>query len=86
MTDMKPKQEIHIFNMIFSALGVVLLGVAGWIATSVAHLPAIEQKMDDFIAAAGVRFTGTDSKLAEHEKSIADHEVRIRVIEGKPHK
>lgn len=79
MSDMKPKVETRTFNMLFAAMGTLLLGVACWIASSVAHLPAIEQKMDDFIAAAGVRFTDTDAK-------IADHEVRLRVIEGKPHK
>ena len=79
MTDIKPKVEMRTFNMLFSAMGVCLLGVACWIASSVAHLPAIEQKIDDFVTAAGVRFTDTDAK-------IADHEVRLRIIEGKPHK
>lgn len=76
---MKPKIETRTFNMLFTAMGTLLLGVACWIAASVAHLPAIEQKMDDFIAAAGARFTGTDEK-------IADHEARLRVIEGKKRK
>jgi hypothetical protein len=78
MTDMKQKTEIHIFNILFFAMGTLLFGVACWIALSVSTLPRIEQKMDDFIAAASARFTGTDEK-------IADHEARLRIIEGKPH-
>lgn len=79
MTDMKPKQEMRTFNILFSAMGALLFGVACWIALSVSTLPRIEQKMDDFISTASIKFTDTDAK-------IADHESRLRIIEGKRHK
>lgn len=59
--------EIHLFNLIFVAMGMLLLGVATWIAASAAHLPAIEQRLDDFILAA--------------QNRIDDHENRIRTLE-----
>lgn len=40
-----------------------IISVGGWIALSVAHLPAIEQKLDDYIIS-------TDNRLVRLEDSI----------------
>lgn len=57
------ESDTYLFNIIFSAMGMVLMGVAGWIAVSVAHLPAIEQKLDDYIISA-------DNKLADLNQRV----------------
>jgi hypothetical protein len=59
--------SMWLFNAIFAAMGMLLLAVAGWIGTSVSHIPQIEQKLDDFMKEA----TGT----------LSDHETRIRKLE-----
>lgn len=64
----KAKSEIHTFNMLFTGMGLLLLGIAGWIAASVAHIPSIDQKLEDFIKTATSTFS--------------DHETRIRNLEG----
>jgi hypothetical protein len=64
----KWKSELHVFNILFSAMGLLLLGVAGWIATSVAHIPSIEQKLDDFMITAN--------------QVLVDHEGRLRKLEN----
>jgi len=61
--------EIHVFNILFSAMGMLLLGVAGWIAMSVAHIPSIEQKLDDFMITANT--------------ILMDHESRLRKLEDR---
>ena len=71
---MKPFEEFHLFNCIFVAMGMVLLSVVIWIGANVAHIPAIEQKIDDFIISA-------NTKLADHDARIGDHETRIRTLE-----
>ena len=43
---MKPFEEFHLFNCIFVAMGMVLLSVVIWIGANVAHIPAIEQKIE----------------------------------------
>lgn len=69
MTDERRKTplESRMFNTIFAAMGALLLLVAAWIGSSVAHIPNIEQKLDDFMQAANDK--------------LADHEVRIRTLE-----
>lgn len=56
-------KDSFLFNSIFSALGVLLLGIVAWIGASVAHLPAIEQKMDDFMYS-------TTNTLTDHESRL----------------
>jgi hypothetical protein len=60
--------DMRTFNALFVAMGMLLLGVAGWIGMSVAHIPSIDQKIDDFIQRADSIFT--------------DHESRIRNLES----
>lgn len=43
------------FNVLFSLMGTALLGVAGFIALQVMHLPVIEQKLEDYISATDKR-------------------------------
>lgn len=43
------KHEMAIYNKLFLGMGGALFSVACWIGLSVAHLPAIEQKLDDYI-------------------------------------
>lgn len=42
-------RENKAFNMIFTGMGSLLCAVAIWIGANAAHLPAIEQKLDDYI-------------------------------------
>jgi hypothetical protein len=51
-----------------------MLGVAGWIGLSASRIPAIEEKIDGFIAKSNETFTRFDGE-------IDDHEARIRVLE-----
>lgn len=67
--------ENTLFNAIFAAMGLLLLGIAGWIGQSVAHLPAIEQKLVDFSES-------TNAILADHKAILTDHETRIRTLEN----
>lgn len=64
---MSSKNNIDIYNKLFSGMGIVLLSIAAWIGVNVAHLPVIEQKLNDFI-------TATD-------KTLTDHETRLRILE-----
>jgi hypothetical protein len=61
--------EPSLFTTIFMAMGTLLLAVAVWIGSSVAHIPTIEQKLQDFMEAAN--------------KTLGDHEARIRTLEVK---
>lgn len=64
---MKTGQSSYLFHLFFSGMATALLSIAGWIAVSVAHLPGIEQKLDDYINQATTE--------------LSDHEARIRKIE-----
>lgn len=66
---MADKKEVRLFNYLFVTMGTLLLGVAGWIGLSVAHIPTIEQRLEDFMFSA--------------DKTLGDHEVRIRDLEHK---
>lgn len=61
--------ENRVFHSLYSAMGIVLLGVVGWIGSNVSHIPALEQKLDDYHSA--------------EVASLLDHEQRIRSLEGK---
>lgn len=71
---MASRNDNGLYNMLFAAMGLLLLAIAGWIGQSVAHLPAIEQKLDDFSGS-------TNAVLADHKSILADHETRIRTLE-----
>lgn len=62
-------KENKLFNLLFTAMGTLLLSVAIWIGTSVSHIPTIEQKLKDFMSSAN--------------KTLGDHEMRIRELETK---
>lgn len=66
---MRTQQEFQLFHSVFSAMGLLLLAIAGWIGMSVAHLPAIEQKLDDYIISSN--------------NTLADFDKRITAIENK---
>lgn len=67
---MKTKNETDLFNKIFAAMGVLLCAVACWIGVEVAHLPSIEQKLDDYTVS-------TDTKITDHETRLRTLEQRI---------
>jgi hypothetical protein len=73
---------MRLFNLLFAGMGTVLLSVAGWIALSVAHLPAIEQKMDDFILAATGKLDDHETRIRQNSGQLSEHEARIRTIEA----
>lgn len=57
-----------VFNSIFTAMGMCLLSVAGWIGLSVADIPAIKVEIQNINRVMGAQ--------------ISDHETRIRKLEG----
>lgn len=69
------KTDNKLFNVIFSSMGLLLLGIAGWIGTSVAHIPAIEQKLEDFIKVAS-------ATLEDHESRLRSQDERIHTLEA----
>jgi hypothetical protein len=64
--------DMRTFNALFVAMGMLLLGVAGWIGMSVAHIPSIDQKIDDFIQRADSIFTDHESRI----RSLESHKTR----------
>jgi hypothetical protein len=59
--------DTYAFNILFSGLGTLLLGVAGWVGANVSHIPAIEQKIELYNEAIN--------------KSLNNHEQRLNTIE-----
>lgn len=60
-----PEQKDHFGD--WSRL--VLIGVSGWIAISVAHLPAIEQKLDDYVREVDNKLSDYDARIKKLEPS-----------------
>lgn len=59
--------EQKLFHSLFTAMGMLLLAIVTWIGSNVAHIPAIEQKIDDY--------------HASETATLEDHESRIRMLE-----
>lgn len=75
--------DMQMFNKLFVAMGALLLAVATWIGSNVSHIPAIEQKMDDFIATAGARLNKHENRLDAIDGALQKHDHRIQTLEDR---
>ncbi len=70
--------EIRLYHVFVSVMGVLLLGVVGFIAFNAAHIPVI----DEHIANIDKK---VDDGFAWQSRRLEDHEQRIRGLEHGKH-
>lgn len=68
--------ELRFFHITSVVIGTLLLGVLAWIGTNVAHIPVIDEEMQD------IKTTIRQVVM----KELDDHETRIRIVEMRQQK